>query len=137
MPKKSFAEKLERLKRLVNSMSLSIFQKHKNALRRAIRTRARLHGTAEYPRLSVNRSLKHIYAQLINDDEGRTLAAVSDKDVVEKGVPIEIAKQVGILLGKKAETLGIKKAVFDRGSYRFHGRVAAVAEGARETGLTI
>ncbi|NQV90673.1 50S ribosomal protein L18 [Candidatus Uhrbacteria bacterium] len=118
-------------------MSLSIVQKHKNALRRAIRTRARIHGTAECPRLSVKRSLKHIYVQLINDDECKTLAAASDKDVKEKALPLEVAKLVGIMLGKKAESLGIKKAVFDRGSYRYHGRVAAVADGARETGLTI
>ena len=118
-------------------MSLAIVKKHQNAIRRAIRTRARLHGTAECPRLSVKRSLKHIYVQLINDEEGRTLASAPDKDVEKKGTPLEVAKEVGILLGKKAETLGIKKAVFDRGSYRYHGRVAAIAEGARETGLTI
>jgi large subunit ribosomal protein L18 len=115
----------------------AIIQKYKNAIRRATRTRARIHGTAEYPRLSVKRSLRHIYVQLINDDAGKTLASASDKDVDLKGKPIEIAKEVGILIAKKADSIGIKKAVFDRGSYRFHGRVAAVADGARETGLTI
>ena len=117
-------------------MSLAVAKKYKNALRRAARTRARLHGTAEIPRLTVKRSLKHIYVQLINDDEGRTLASVSDKDVQTKGKPVEVAKEVGKILAQKAKTSGIEKAVFDRGSYRYHGRVAAVADGAREGGLT-
>lgn len=117
-------------------MSLAVAKKYKNALRRAARTRARIHGTSETPRLTVKRSLKHIYVQLINDDEGRTLAAASDKDVQEKGTPVEVAKQVGMILGKKAQELGVKTVVFDRGSYRYHGRVAAVADGAREAGLT-
>ena len=115
----------------------AIIKKNTNAIRRAARTRSRIHGTAHYPRLSVKRSLKHVYVQLINDDAGRTLVAASDKDVEAKGKPLEIAKQVGILIAQKADSIGIKKAVFDRGSYRFHGRVAAIAEGARETGLTI
>jgi len=118
-------------------MTLAVVRKFKNARRRALRTRARIHGTAECPRLSIKRSLKHIYVQLINDDEGRTLATASDKEVATKGKPVEIAKEVGSMIAKRAEALGIKKAVFDRGSYRFHGRVAAVAEGARENGLTI
>ncbi len=117
-------------------MSLASVKKHNHAIRRAVRTRARLHGTAQSPRMSVKRSLKHIYVQLINDDEGKTLAAASDKDVQTKGTPLEIAREVGVIVGKKAIALGIAKAVFDRGSYRYHGRVAALADGARESGLT-
>lgn len=118
-------------------MSLAIVKKHLHAQRRATRTRARLHGTAQCPRISVKRSLKHIYVQLINDDVGNTLASASDKQVEQKGSPVEVAKEVGRMLGKKATDLGITKAVFDRGSYRYHGRVAAIADGARESGLTM
>lgn len=116
-------------------MSLATVKKHQHARLRAARTRKRLHGTATCPRLSVQRSLKHIYAQLINDDAGKTLASASDKEAV-KGTPLEIAKQVGALIGKKAQALGITQVVFDRGAYRYHGRVAALADGAREAELT-
>lgn len=118
-------------------MSISVEKKNKNAKRRAIRTRARLQGTAECPRISVKRSLKHIYVQLIDDTIGKTLAAVSDKDIEKKGTPLEVAQEVGKTIGKKALDLGINKAIFDRGSYRYHGRVAAVADGARESGLSL
>ena len=117
-------------------MSLAIVKKHTHAILRAKRTRARLHGTASSPRLSVKRSLKHIYVQLINDEAGKTLAAASDKDTQVKGTPLEVAREVGTIIGKKAVALGVAKAVFDRGSYRYHGRVAAIADGAREAGLT-
>lgn len=116
-------------------MQSTVVRKHTHAKRRAIRTRARLHGTATYPRLSVKRSLKHVYAQLIDDDAGRTLAAASDAHVSEKGTAVEVAREVGKIVGKQALELGIDKAVFDRGAYRYHGRVAAVADGAREAGL--
>ena len=116
-------------------MSLATVKKFRHAGLRAARTRARLHGTAQCPRLSVKRSLKHIYVQLINDDQGKTLAATSDKDATE-GSPLEVAKWVGESIGKKAQTLGITQVVFDRGAYRYHGRVAALADGAREAGLT-
>ncbi len=105
--------------------------------RRAHRTRARLHGTAERPRLTVKRSLRHVYAQLINDDIGKTIASASDKDISEKGKPVEVAKAVGLLLANKAKEASVTVAVFDRGSYRYHGRVAAIADGAREGGLNI
>lgn len=107
-----------------------------HAKRRAHRVRARLHGTAACPRLSVKRSLRHIYAQMIDDDAGRTLVAASDVDVKEKGRPVEVAKKVGTVLGERAKAKGITLAVFDRGSYRYHGRVAALADGAREAGLS-
>ncbi len=107
------------------------------AKRRANRTRARLHGTSERPRMTVTRSLKHVYVQLVDDDKGVTVAAASDKDVTVKGKPVEIAQAVGALIAEKAKAAGLSQAIFDRGSYRFHGRVAAIAEGAREAGLKI
>jgi large subunit ribosomal protein L18 len=116
-------------------MSKAITTKRTQANRRAHRTRARMHGTATIPRLSVKRSAKHIYAQLINDDAGVTLVGVSDKHVDTKGKPLEIAKAVGMLLAQKATEIGVSSVVFDRGSYRYHGRIAALAEGAREGGL--
>ena len=100
------------------------------------RVRARLGGTQERPRLNVFRSLNHIYAQLIDDKEGRTLVAASTLD---KGLPenskLEQAKAVGALVAERARAAGITKVVFDRGGYLYHGRVKALAEGAREAGL--
>lgn len=116
-------------------MSKAIIKKVKAAAMRAYRTRARIHGTAERPRMSVKRSLKHIYVQLINDDSGTTLAAASDKDLSTKGKSVEIALAVGEVIGKKAMEAGITSVIFDRGAYKFHGRVAALAEGARKAGL--
>lgn len=106
-----------------------------NALRRANRTRARLHGTAERPRMSVKRSARHIYVQVINDDAGTTLASASDANVSTDAKPVDIAREVGKLVAKKATEAGITSVVFDRGSYRYHGRIAALAQGAREGGL--
>ncbi len=117
-------------------MSKAIQKKRALAGRRAHRTRATVQGTADRPRLSVFRSLKHISAQLIDDTTGKTLASASDKDVDAKGKkPVETAKAVGVFLAEKAKGANISAAVFDRGSYRYHGRVAALAEGAREGGL--
>ncbi|MEK7615375.1 MAG: 50S ribosomal protein L18 [Patescibacteria group bacterium] len=116
-------------------MQMNAKKKRANATRRAHRTRARIQGTAMRPRLSVKRSLKHIYAQLIDDVVGKTLAAASDKEVTSKGKPMEIAKEVGKKLAEKAIAAGVKEVVFDRGSYRYHGRVAALADGSREGGL--
>lgn len=110
--------------------------KRTHAKRRAHRVRSRLHGTAACPRLSVKRSLRHIYAQMIDDDAGRTLSAASDADVKETGKPVETAKKVGKIIGERAKEKGISQAVFDRGAYRYHGRVAALADGAREAGLS-
>jgi large subunit ribosomal protein L18 len=106
--------------------------------RRHLRVRKRVLGTAERPRLVVFRSLKHIYAQLVDDDRGVTLLGVSDGS---EGVSLDgqgkvaRAKATGKLLADKARAAGIGKVVFDRGGYRYHGRVQAVAEGAREGGL--
>lgn len=106
-------------------------------MRRARRVRARVSGTAECPRLSVKRSLKHVYAQLIDDTTGRTLASASDKDVSAGGdKPVVTARAVGAKIAERAKAAGIVRVVFDRGSNRYMGRVAALADGAREGGLT-
>lgn len=102
--------------------------------------RKKIHGTAQRPRLAVFRSLKHIYAQVIDDDLGRTLTAASSLDPEFKasglsGGNIEGAKKVGELVAKKALDKGITKVVYDRGGNLYHGRVKALAESAREAGL--
>ena len=111
----------------------------KNKLRqkRHLRVRNRVAGTAQRPRLNVFRSLAHIYAQVIDDDKGITLAAASslDKDFNGTGGNIAAAKKVGAAIAKKALAKGISEVVFDRGGYIYHGRVAALAEAAREGGL--
>jgi len=109
-------------------------------IRRHHRVRRKVFGTAERPRLAVFRSLKHIYAQVIDDTAHRTLAAAS---TLEPGVRNELvgktktaqARIIGQLIGQRAKALGIEKVVFDRGGFLYHGRVAQVAEGAREAGL--
>ena len=105
--------------------------------KRHVRVRAKISGTAECPRLNVYRSLANIYAQLIDDVAGVTLAQAStvEKDFAQYGGNVEAAKAVGKKLAERATEKGIKECVFDRGGYVYHGRVAAVAEGAREGGL--
>ena len=105
-------------------------------LKRRRRVRAKVHGSAERPRISVFRSNRGIFAQLIDDDAGRTLAAVNWTEGDLRSLkPMEQAKKAGELLGQRAKAAGIETAVFDRGGYRYHGRVKALAEGAREGGL--
>ncbi len=106
-------------------------------IKRHERVRKNISGTAQRPRLNVYRSLNHIYAQVIDDTKGVTLAAASsmDKDFEGYGGNVEAAKQVGKKIAEKAIAAGIKQVVFDRGGYVYHGRVAALAEGAREGGL--
>jgi len=100
------------------------------------RLRRYVRGSAARPRLAVYRSLQHIYAQLIDDDARRTLVAASSTDAADgKGSRIERAKAVGALLGERAKAKGIAEAVFDRGGYRYHGRVKALGEAARGAGL--
>jgi large subunit ribosomal protein L18 len=102
------------------------------------RTRLKLKGSQERPRLAVFRSLKHIYAQVIDDREGKTLAAASSGEKnssVASGGNLAGAKQVGKLIAERAKTKGISKVVFDRGGYLYHGRVKALADAAREAGL--
>jgi len=114
-------------------------------VRRHVRVRKKVLGTASRPRLAVYRSNRHIYAQLIDDSAAATLAAASDAEMTANGSgaaedvagKVSRAKEVGKLLAERAKGAGIDRVVFDRGGRRFHGRVAAVAEGAREGGLTI
>ena len=106
--------------------------------RRHLRVRKRVTGSAERPRLVVFRSLKHIYAQLVDDDRGMTLLGVSDGSEgleMDGAGKVARAKATGKLLAGKAKAAGITKVVFDRGGYRYHGRVRAVADGARAGGL--
>lgn len=105
--------------------------------KRHVRVRSKISGTAECPRLNVYRSLANIYVQLIDDVAGVTLAQAStvEKDFAQYGGNVEAAKAVGKKLAERATEKGIKECVFDRGGYVYHGRVAAVAEGAREGGL--
>jgi len=113
-------------------------QKRKNEirLRRRARVRAKIFGTSQRPRLSVYRSLRYIYAQLIDDSAGKTLVFASTKEVESKKKNTkEAASQVGILIAKKAKEKGITTAVFDKSFYKFHGRIKSLADAARENGL--
>lgn len=110
-------------------------------VRRHTKIRKDIHGTKDRPRLCVFRSNQHIYAQLINDENAKVLISVSDKDVKAKNDPkgapkkSDMAKEVGKLIAKQAIENKIEKVVFDRGGFIFHGRIKALAEGAREGGL--
>lgn len=103
--------------------------------RRHSRIRSRLSGTADRPRLTVFRSLNKNYAQLIDDAQGKTLVSTNDISVKKGGKKTDRAKQVGLELAKKALEKGIKTCVFDRNGYKYHGRIKAIADGAREGGL--
>jgi large subunit ribosomal protein L18 len=135
------------------------FEKRKQRLSRKARVRRKVHGTGERPRLSVYRSLGHIYAQLVDDETGRTLASASSlrldvpavvpaaaagteeegkkkkKEKKPEGLKVRRSRAVGKAIAEKAAGLGIKKVVFDRGGFLYHGRVAALAEAARKNGL--
>jgi len=120
--------------RIVSSME----KKFESRLKRHRRVRAKVSGSAEKPRLNVFRSVKHIYAQLIDDDAGTTLASASSLDPAlraRSGGNIEGAKGVGALIASRAREKGIARVVFDRGGYRYHGRIKSLAEAAREGGL--
>jgi len=133
-----------------------MLERQKKRYKRHQRVRAKISGTAKLPRLYVFRSKKHIYAQLINDEKGKTLAVVSDlkvktatrekqqatsnkqqekRDKQQETRKIMISREVGRLIAKKAKDLKIEKIVFDRGGYKYHGIIKALAEGAREGGL--
>lgn len=99
------------------------------------KVRKKISGTAERPRLSVYRSNTNMYAQIINDEEGVTILSANAKELKSKGTKKELAKELGILIAKKAKDKKITKLVFDRGAFRYHGRVRALAEGVREGGL--
>jgi large subunit ribosomal protein L18 len=103
-----------------------------------VRIRERVRGSGERPRLAVFRSLKHIYAQVIDDRAGQTLAAASSAEknsAVKSGGNLAGAKEIGKLVAERAKSKGLKQVVFDRGGYLYHGRVKALAEAAREAGL--
>jgi len=108
--------------------------------RRHLRVRKKVTGSALRPRLVVNRSARHMFAQIVDDSAGRTLAAASTLDATIRtadGDKTAKARQVGELLAQRAKDAGIEAVVFDRGGYRYHGRVAALADGAREGGLKL
>ena len=114
--------------------------KSEHRIRRHRRVRKKVTGTAARPRLAVFRSNKHIYVQAIDDLAGRTVASASTMEASLRGgstATVESAKQVGKLIGERAKSAGINAVVFDRGGFKYHGRVAAVAEGAREAGLEL
>lgn len=102
-------------------------------IRKSIRTQ--ISGTPERPRLSVYKSNKNIYAQLIDDSKGHTIAAASTRELEVANATIDTSKSVGTRLAEKAKEAGIAEVVFDRGGYKYHGQVKALAEGAREGGL--
>jgi large subunit ribosomal protein L18 len=109
--------------------------RRENRTRRHERVREKIRGSAARPRLAVYRSITHIYAQLIDDDAGKTLVAASSVEAKAGGKKSERAKTVGAALGEKAKAKGIAEAVFDRGGYRYHGRVKALGDAARSAGL--
>jgi len=117
-----------------------VHRKEELRKKRHRRVRKKVLGTPERPRLNVYRSLNNIYAQIVDDTKAHTIAAAStiDREIrgqLKTGGNVESAKSVGLLVGKRAMEAGIREVVFDRGGYQYHGRVKAVAEGAREAGL--
>jgi large subunit ribosomal protein L18 len=115
---------------------MTVLTKEQKRLKRRRRVRAKVRGTATRPRLSVFRSNRGLFAQLIDDDNGVTLAAAQWTEARDLK-PMERATKVGSLLAERAKAAGVERAVFDRGGYQYHGRVKALAEGAREGGLAI
>jgi len=115
---------------------MTVPTKQQRRLRRRRRVRAKVTGSADRPRLSVYRSNRGLFAQLVDDREGKTLAAVNwTEPELRKLQSMEQAKKAGSLLAERAKAAGVEACVFDRGGYQFHGRVRALAEGAREGGL--
>ncbi|MEK7186448.1 MAG: 50S ribosomal protein L18 [Patescibacteria group bacterium] len=108
-----------------------------NRIKRKIRVRGKIRGTENMPRLSVFRSNKYMYAQVVNDDKGQTIVAISEKQLEKKEAlnKTDKSKELGMLIAKKAIAKKVKKVVFDKSGYAYHGRVKAIAEGAREGGL--
>ena len=117
---------------------MTVVTKSQARLKRRRRVRAKVVGTAERPRISVFRSNRGIHAQLIDDLDGRTLAAVAWTESDLRGLkPMEQASKAGELLAQRAKAAGVEAALFDRGGYRYHGKVKAFAEGVREGGLSV
>lgn len=114
--------------------------KSEHRVRRHRRVRKKVSGTAQRPRLAVFRSNKHIYVQAIDDTTGRTIASASTMEAEARTgatATVEAAKQVGKKVGERAKAAGVTTVVFDRGGFKYHGRIAAVADGAREAGLEL
>lgn len=116
---------------------MAVMQKRAQREKRRNRIRRTITGTPERPRLSVYRSNTNIYAQLIDDLDGRTIASADSRQVLDAENRTDAAKKVGEMIASRAEEAGIENAVFDRGGNKYHGRVAALAEGAREAGLKL
>jgi large subunit ribosomal protein L18 len=116
---------------------MTVLTKPQRRLKRRRRVRAKVRGAADRPRISVFRSNRGISAQLIDDEAGRTIAAANWTEPELRALaPMEQAQRIGALLAERAKTAGVESAVFDRGGYKYHGRVKALADGAREGGLT-
>jgi large subunit ribosomal protein L18 len=116
---------------------MTVLTRPAKRLRRRRRVRAKVRGTAERPRISVFRSNRGISAQVIDDERGHTLAAVNWTEAELRPLKtVEQARRVGEVLAERAKAAGVEQVVFDRGGYKYHGRVKALAEGAREGGLT-
>lgn len=114
----------------------ALILKNNKRIKRIKSIRKNMSGTTERPRVSVDRSHKHIYAQIVDDLTHKTIASHSDLKVKKsKAKPVEIAKEIGMELGKLAVEKGVKKVVFDRRGFKYHGRVKALADGLRESGL--
>ncbi len=120
-------------------MSKVAQKRRSSRLIRHARVRKKIHGTAERPRLAVFRSNKHIVLQVIDDVEGRTIAAASSNEADQRGIgkgsTVEAATRLGQLLAERAKAAGVERVVFDRGGFAYHGRIAAAAAAAREAGL--
>jgi large subunit ribosomal protein L18 len=116
---------------------MTVMTKPARRLKRRRRVRAKVQGTAERPRISVFRSNRGVFAQVIDDEEGRTLVAVSWTEPELRALkPMDQASRAGSVLAERARAAGVERAVFDRGGYQYHGRIRALAEAAREGGLT-
>ena len=117
---------------------MTVLTKPQKRLRRRRRVRARIRGSADRPRLSVYRSNRGVFAQLIDDESGRTLASVNWTESDLRSLkPMERAAKAGEVLAERAKAAGVDTAVFDRGGYRYHGKVKAFADGVREGGVTV
>ncbi len=115
---------------------MTVQTKPAKRLKRRRRVRAKVHGSAERPRISVFRSNRGLFAQLIDDESGRTLAAANWTEAELRSLkPMDQSRRIGELLAERAKSAGVESAVFDRGGYKYHGRVKALADGAREGGL--
>lgn len=115
---------------------MTVATKPAKRLKRRRRVRAKVHGSAERPRISVFRSNRGLFAQLIDDESGRTLAAANWTEPELRSLkPMDQSRRIGELLAERAKSAGVESAVFDRGGYKYHGRVKALADGARDGGL--